>query len=68
MTTNGDPVRAHLNGGPRDGEEAVLPPYRSVYICFDAQFPGIGAYRARRDTSGELVPYDLKSVEFDWVS
>ena len=65
------PVRAHLNGGPRAGEIVVLPPWRMTYETVptrDQRLAGVlrGLYEARLDETGQLVPYDLDAVEFDW--
>ncbi len=68
------PVYAFLNGGPWDGETAVLPPGRMIYDL--GLIPGsarpilglepTGQYEARIDSEGQLVPHDLEYVEFDW--
>jgi len=68
------PVCAFLNGGPWDGETAVLPPRRMIYevglvpSAARAKF-GLrptGYYEARIDASGQLVPHDVEYTEFDW--
>jgi hypothetical protein len=72
-----NPVIAHLNGGPADDTVVVLPPERLMYLVpgqteEGQPIPGapprfrIGAYVARLNEMGSLVPHDLRSYEFDW--
>jgi hypothetical protein len=61
-----DPIRALLLGGPRDGEEVVLPPNTFTYpvaIRF-----GIGMYEARRDHLGIVLPPIAGLYDFDWMA